>query len=396
MAIEVSHESQPPAAPIGGGTPARPVRILHVVKGMERGGLETWLMGIMRKIDRERFQFDFCTGMDRRCAYDDEIRALGGAIIPCVWDKSLTRFNRLFGAILRDRAYDVVHSHARNFSGLVLRIAQRRRVPVRIAHVHTDSDGRRSTLMRAVYRRAMRWLVSRHATHVLGGTRGALESFAGPGWRNDPRMRVVRYGIDLAPFSVAADPVGLRRELCVGDSTKLVIHVGRFVEAKNHRGLVLAFGELRRRGVDAALVLVGDRGDLVEATRTLVCERGLTGCVYFLGARDDLARLLKSSDVFVLPSTREGMPLVMLEATAAGLPVVASDLPGTREANEECCDARLLPAGAPLSAWADAIAVALAAPRPNAAERLARVSASPFSSEVSARAMEQIYAGGGL
>lgn len=377
------------------GTAVRPIRILHVVKGMERGGLETWLMGVMRRIDRRRFHFDFCTGLDRACAYDDEIRALGGEIIPCLWNGSLRRFHRLFRAILRERPYDVVHSHARNFSGFVLRVAHHCRVPQRIAHLHTDSDGRPPTLTRRLYRGVSGWLTRRHATLILGGTRGAIESFAGPNWRRDPRLRVVRYGIDLAAFEAPADADGVRRELGVDASARLLIHVGRFVEAKNHLGLVECFRELCRRRGDLALLLVGSRGECQEAVKRRVSEYGLGGRVFFLGAREDLARLLKSSDVFVLPSVREGMPLVMLEATAAGLPVVASDLPGTREANEECCLARLVRPDAPATVWADAVQEALSEPRPDPAERLARVAASPFSSDASARVMMEIYGGSG-
>lgn len=371
----------------------RALRILHVVKGMDRSGLETWLMGVMRRIDRTRFHFDFCVGLGRPCAYDDEIRALGGRIIPCVWNGSLGRFNRLFGAILREGRYDVVHSHARNFSGFVLRMAHRLGVAQRIAHLHTDSDGRPPTLTRRVYRGVAGWLTRRHATCILGGTRGALESFAGPRWRDDPRMHVVRYGIDLAAFEAPADPASLRSELGIAPAMRLLIHVGRFVEAKNHLGLIEIFRELARRRADVALLLVGSRGECLETVRNRVRDYGLESRVFMLGARDDLPRLLKSSDVFVLPSVREGMPLVVLEATAAGLHVVASDLPGTREANEECCAARLIPVGAPPAAWADAISAALSSPRPDAAASLARVAASPFSSDASARAMERIYGG---
>ena len=177
-----------------------PIRILHLVAGMTRGGLETWLMNVMRRIDRDRFRFDFCTGTDRACDYDDEIRALGGRIIPCVWNRSVRRWTRLLSRVLREDAYDVVHAHGYNSAGIALRIAHKSDVRHRFAHLHTTGDGRRSTLPRVLYRRLMVYLVRRHATRMLACTRAGFDAFFGDGWQKDPRMSVVYYGVDLDAF----------------------------------------------------------------------------------------------------------------------------------------------------------------------------------------------------
>lgn len=357
---------------------------------MTRGGLETWLMNVMRRIDRNRFRFDFCTATDRPCAYDEEIRELGGRIIPCIWNRSIRRFNRLFGRILQEERYEVVHAHMYNFAGVVLRAAAKGGVEKRFAHLHTTGDGRPSTLLRIVYRKLMAYLVRRHATRVFGCSRGAFDAFFGAGWERDQRMRVVHCGIDLDAFFGPVDRDGVMAELGVPPETPLMLHVGRFVEAKNHQYLVEVFRETRKLRGDVHLVLMGE-GELLGQVRTQVHEYGLDDRVHFLGVRSDVARWTKAADVMVMPSIREGLPVTMIEAAAAGLPLIITDMQGMREANEGGCSGRLLPVDAPPSQWAEAVVEALNEPRPDATQALSRIRNSSFTGEASVKAMECFY-----
>src|SRR5687767_5193598 len=95
-------------------------RILNIVGRMDRGGVETWLMHVLRHIDRERFQMDFLVHTDQPSAYDDEIRSLGAKIIPCPYPsyRRPWAYARSFKQILREQErYDVIHSHVFYFSG---------------------------------------------------------------------------------------------------------------------------------------------------------------------------------------------------------------------------------------------------------------------------------------
>src|SRR5208283_1463389 len=119
----------------------RPVRILHVVGGMNRGGVETWLMHLLRHLDRQRFRMDFLVHTSQPCAYDNEIAAFGSRIIHCFPHTKPWRYAPNLMRILReDGPYDVVHSHVHHFTGLLLFIARRAGVPVRIAHSHSDTS----------------------------------------------------------------------------------------------------------------------------------------------------------------------------------------------------------------------------------------------------------------
>ena len=104
----------------------------------------------------------------------------------------------------------------------------------------------------------------------------------------------------------------------------LLGHIGRFVEQKNHEGLLKIFAETRKRGMDTKLVLLGD-GELREKTGQLAEELGIKDQVLFAGVVDNVPDYLSAMDIFLLPSLYEGLPVVCVEAQAAGLPCLISD-----------------------------------------------------------------------
>jgi len=110
-----------------------------------------------------------------------------------------------------------------------------------------------------------------------------------------------------------------------------IFTVARFTPQKRHATLLLALARLHRSGTPARLRLAGT-GPLQDRLQRLTARLGLSAFVDFLGHRDDVPELMAEADVLALPSAFEGLPLVALEAMAAGLPVVATDIGGTREA----------------------------------------------------------------
>jgi|SRR6266550_4819351 len=166
----------------------RRIRILHIVGGMGRGGVETWLMHVLRHADRERFQMDFLVHTAQPCPYDEEVRALGGNIIPCLDPARPWSYARNFRrALAAQGRYDIVHSHVHNYSGYVLRLARRAGVPVRIAHSHLDStpgDAAANARRRLYLALARRW-IRRHATTGLAASGKAADALFGPAWRRE-------------------------------------------------------------------------------------------------------------------------------------------------------------------------------------------------------------------
>jgi hypothetical protein len=206
------------------------IRILHVVGGMNRGGVETWLMNVLRRIDRTRFRMDFLVHTDAACAFDSEIRALGSTVIPCLHPSRPWTYAQSFRNTLRQRKpYDVVHSHVHHFSGFVLRLAEQMGVPARIVHSHNDTASLNAgaDLRRRMYLSLMRRWISRHATHGLAASRCAATALFGPHWDADPRNRILRYTLDLGSFREPVDRASIKAALGLPADSFVVGHVAR-------------------------------------------------------------------------------------------------------------------------------------------------------------------------
>jgi glycosyltransferase involved in cell wall biosynthesis len=137
-----------------------------------------------------------------------------------------------------------------------------------------------------------------------------------------PKVRVIPNGVDVERFS-RAEPV-LRRELNLGDRP-LIGAVTRITEGKGCNILLSALVSVFNRQPDAAAVIVG-AGPLDAALRRQAANLGIADRVHFTGARSDMPAIYASLNVFTLPSLDEGMPMSVLEAMSAGIPVVATSV----------------------------------------------------------------------
>jgi glycosyltransferase involved in cell wall biosynthesis len=304
------------------------VRILHVVGGMERGGVETWLMHVLHNVDRERFQLDFLVHTTNSCAYDEEIRALGSEIIPCLSPSWPWQYAINFQRIIKEYGpYDVVHSHVHHFSGFVLFLARRAGVPVRITHSHSDTslNDNGAGMVRKGYLRIMEHLIKREATSGLACSRQAAVALYGEDWQKNRRWQVLYCGIELEPFRQPVDCDEVRREFGIPMDAFVLGHVGGFREPKNHTFLIDIAAEVAKHDPCMRLLLVGD-GPLRFEIENKVAILRLTDKVIFVGSHPDVPRIMKGAmNVFVMPSLHEGLPVAGIEAQAAGLPLVISD-----------------------------------------------------------------------
>lgn len=368
------------------------IRILHVVGGMNRGGIETWLMHILRHIDIQQFQMDFLVHTEQTCAYDNEIRALGSKIISCVGTSKPWLYAQNFKRILRENdPYQIVHSHVHHFSGYILYLAYQAGVPICIAHSHVDSSALEANRawLRRLYLVFTKYLIARHASVGLGCSHVANADLFGLNWRSDPRWQLLYYGINLAPFQKRIDPGKIRSELNIPVDAFVIGHVGRFEPQKNHRFLLEIFALIAKQEQQAYLLLVGE-GVLRPSIDKQVREMGLADRVIFAGSRPDVPELMQGAmDVFLFPSQYEGLPLVLLEAQAAGLPCLISDVI-TQEVEVVKLLIKRLSLSHSVSQWAIELwgLRNVVSDQTNALELLAT---SPFTIETSLKKLENLY-----
>lgn len=301
-----------------------PIRILHVVTYMGRGGLETMIMNYYHHIDRSKVQFDFLVHRDFRADYDDEIEALGGTIYRL---PRLVPWSRRYHAALDHffnvhPEYRIVHVHQDCLSSVILKAAKEHGVPVRIAHSHNCSqDKNLKYLIKLFYMRQ----IPDYATALFSCGREAGDWM----FRGKP-YRLLNNAIDTQKFACSPETrTQMRRTLQIEEDAFVIGHVGRFDPQKNHTFLLDIFAELKQLQPNAVLLLVGD-GDLRKEMEQKAESLGIGGSIIFTGIRSDVPDLMQAMDCFVFPSVYEGLPVSLVEAQAAGLPCLVSDgVPGT-------------------------------------------------------------------
>jgi glycosyltransferase involved in cell wall biosynthesis len=350
----------------GSSVAAEKPRVLHVLGSLELGGIENWLLHLLRNQSNSPVQHEFLLTKSAPGPNEPEFKALG---IP-IWRVPFS--GNLFDWFLRARRFlraegpfAMVQSHAcAHFTALAVVAAKVAGVPVRIAHSHearhlgSDQQTVRLRLRRALAVLGIRW----GATQRIGISDAAAEEIVGSKWRDDATTSILLYGFDFSGNDGAAErAVGLRRELDIRDETVVIGHVGRFAPVKNHDLLVRAFAQFAREEPNAVLVMIGT-GELRADVEKVGRELGVVERMRFAGATQDVPAFMALFDLFVFPSFSEGLGIACLEAQAAGTPSLISEgVPREVIAVPEAVE--VLPIEAGPMAWAAAMHKVLQLPR---------------------------------
>lgn len=307
-----------------------PIKVLHAVGGLNRGGIETWLLQMVRTIDRSRVAIDVLIDSDAPQAYTEDFRRAGCKILPCLnahrpWLYAIN-FTRIYN---EHGPYDIVHSHVHYFSGVVLTLARFCRVPVRIVHSHPVGDLKPASIWRTLYRCVTRQMIRRSATYVLACSETSMAAFVTSNRLQLSDREVVYNAVDVSRFNRPVDRSAVREQLGLPLEIPLVIYVARFFSHKNHRQAIRIADRLNQAGTRVHFVFVGSYGPIQEQ---VVAEARLRSYITAITDLEDIADVLLSADVFLFPSLEEGFGIVAIEAAAAGLPVIASRLEPIKEA----------------------------------------------------------------
>jgi glycosyltransferase involved in cell wall biosynthesis len=368
-------------------------RVLHVVSSLERGGIEIWLIDILRRMTPPDYQMDFLILGEGEGALVPDARSLGSRVVTCLPHRNLWKVRRCFMETIRLYGpYHVVHCHTHHFGGIVARLAAACMVPVRVVHSHNDTRAVEASAswLRRLYLSWMKHWIRRYATWRIGVSRESAEDLFGPQWERDPQCRVIHCGLELSKFAIRKDRTEVRQSAALPDNGLVLGHVGRFYPRKNHAFLLDVAAEVFARTPRATLLALGD-GPLMPEIRARAEELGIADRIVFAGSRDDVPDLMKSAmDVFLLPSHHEGLSIALLEAQAAGLPCLVSD--GlTTEGDAVSSLIHRLPLDAGPAVWATAVLQAAQESTIDRDEALRAVLASDFNIERSAAKIAEIY-----
>ncbi|WP_350252682.1 glycosyltransferase family 1 protein [Bacillus halotolerans] len=341
-------------------------RVLHVLSGMNRGGAETMVMNLYRKMDRSKVQFDFLTYRNDPCAYDEEILSLGGRLfyVPSIGQSNpLTFVKNVRNTIKENGPFSAVHAHTDFQTGFIALAARLAGVQVRVCHSHNTSwktgFNWKDRLQLMVFRR----LILAYATELCACGEDAGRFLFGRSNMERKRVHLLPNGIDLDLFSPAGQAADDEKKARGIASDRLIIgHVARFHEVKNHAFLLKLAVHLKKRGVRFQMVLAGD-GPLREQMEEEARRLNLLSDVLFLGTEEHIHELMRTFDVFVMPSLYEGLPVVLVEAQASGLPCIISDKI-TEKVDTGLGLVKRVSLSKPMDIWAETIVRAAAAGRP--------------------------------
>lgn len=287
---------------------------MQLVYSLGVGGSEMLALNIASGLDRRRFRPYVCAlDLDGELAGDLERLEIPRFVMHRRGVEAGV-FRRLH-QVIRENRIHVVHTH--HFTQLLYGAVPARLAGARIVHTEHEffsyaQSQFGQTLIRPLARLCDRvTAVGPEVAEFFTRTLGV------------PAMTVVRNGVSFQAF--AHDRLAVRRELGLDPSGFVIGTVGRLEPEKDQMTLLEAFRRLKDSGVRARLVIVGV-GAMAEELQRQAASLGIADRTMFLGLRRDVPRLLSAMDVFVLTSIREGLPIALIEAMAAGLPVIASDV----------------------------------------------------------------------
>ncbi len=360
----------------------------------DRGGGPANVYRLLSAIDCERFRIVVACPDEE--PYFERFAALPGVTVHAAELRRLSPFGlapvarRLF-RLIDDERIDILHSHGRA-AGLWSRAIGSRRRAVRVVHhfrglhvAHLTAVRRAAYL--ALERSLMRFtdvFVHVSASEREEGLRLAVAAAA--------RQIVIPNGIDASAVQDCGTGE-LRRRLGLPPDAFVVTTVARLCHVKDLRTTAAAVGRLRARGVAVHWALVGGADEFDGSrVRAWLGAHGAADAATLAGDRDDVDAWLAASDAYVSTSLAEGLPTAVLEACAAGLPVVASDVPG----NRDVIDADVGVLVPPRDPAATAAAIEALAGNPQTCARLgaggARRVAERFTVAAMVRAHEELYA----
>jgi len=323
------------------------IRVLHVFGSLDRGGAESMIMNLYRKIDRHAVQFDFVVNQSNLpYAYENEIRDLGGRVyyLPVLCLKNGLSYIRAWKALLaKHPEWRVVHIHHTASATLSIPLAKSMGRTT-IAHSHTaGSDGSVKSKLKIASRFPVRYV----ADHLFACSISAGQWMFGSQAKRSHVLSNAIDCLDFLPDSIKRDEARKAEDITAG--CKVIGHVGRFVDVKNHVFMLDVLAAMVEHDSTVLMMLIGDgpnKKRIMGEAETL----GLSEHVLFMGVRPDIGRLMQAMDAFIFPSLHEGLPVTLVEAQASGLPCLVSETVSSEVKLSDCIEFMSLETAA--SVWA--------------------------------------------
>lgn len=316
-----------------GGKMNKEIRVLEVnINDIGQGGAWAFIKNVMNATTKDiksNVVFDFFTLEPfENSSNISFVEDNGGKIIvKHTSNKFLRQIKTYFDlrSVLKQKHYDIVHIHSDVAFKMFVEgcAAKREKVPHIIMHSHCAGIDRGHRIIKAIAHNICKPFLGYIGTEFFACSNKAAR------WMYKKnickKVRVINNAVDCESFAYNQSIRNEYRKLFgIKDNEILIGHVGRFMFQKNHEYLINIFNEFHRKVPESKLMLIGE-GELESDVKKQTKELGIDNCVIFAGIRKDVNKCMQAMDLFLLPSRFEGLPVVGIEAQAAGLPCLMAD-----------------------------------------------------------------------
>jgi len=318
---------------------SKPLRILHIVKHLTAGGTESQLLELLRRYDSKWFSPLVCS-IKGKGQIGSEIEHAGIELI-CLnrpeggfdWVAIMELYK-----LIKERDITIVRTHSFKpnlYGAIAARMAD---VPCVVASVHNVYEKARD---RKIGRRMINRCLFHSVDQIVAVSCAVQNDIVKYDGVQSSKVKVIYNGLNFDRFK-PLDGGRMRAELGLPEEIPVIGTVGKFHRQKGQKYLLEAVSLLKIKFPALRLIWAGD-GKLRNELESYTAALGIEENVLFLGVRKDIPELLSAMDVFVFPSLWEGLPNALLEAMAAGKPVIASDIPPIREIIQSKDEGLLVP-----------------------------------------------------
>lgn len=299
----------------------KPLNLMHIVFCLDVGGLEYLVLNLIKKLNKAKYNVSICS-LSAKGKLEEKFIKMGIKVYHIEKSRGIDYLLYFkLASLLRKNQIDIIHTHnpAPWFYGVVAGKLAGIKAAVHTEHSYLFAEQKRLMLAERLLSKITETIVSDSdkVTDFLVKKLGIHEE----------RITTIVNGIDIDKFKIVVDVMAKKTEFGIAEDSLVIGNVARLEPVKNHLYLLDVFSKVIRSFPKAVLVIVGG-GSQFEILKLKAVELGIKNKVFFLGVRDDIPELLGLFDIFALTSINEGISLSLLEAMAAGRPIVATNVGG--------------------------------------------------------------------
>ncbi len=311
-------------------------KIVYFSHGLSANGIETFIVNVLEKLDKTKYDATVVIAIDKNvdCLHEQRVLDMGVKVVR-MGDldsilKKLVYFIKVKN-FLKKGNFDIVHANMDLLNGIILHFAEKAKIKKRICHAHNSksqymASGLLGVLKMHVQRKyyvTMKDLILSSSTDLIACSEVAAEYFY-----SDRKAELIYNGVRMDEFVMpdGFDRLAYSKKLGFnGDEKVRLVSVGRISPQKNPIFALEIIAELKKIRNDFRYIWVGD-GGLAHDFELKISELGLEETVLMPGIMTEIPQILACCDCFLMPSLFEGLPFSLVEAQAAGLKCVVSDV----------------------------------------------------------------------